>query len=157
LAEQPAANRRPGEINAAVAVEDPMDNLEELRKAIRRKDEAYGAGDIAGYLKAYAPDVRMYFAGSLMTFEEARRLIEGQFADGGRILEYEIADPDHISFSAAGDAATVCYPWRERFRYGDGRVTDTDYYETNAWYRRNGEWKIVLIHISTVLERATGA
>ncbi len=134
-----------------------MDNVEELRKAIRRKDDAYRAGDIAGYLKADAPDVQVYFAGSLMTFEEARRLNERQFAGGGKILEYQIADPDQISFSAAGDAATVCYPWRERFRYGDGRVTDTDYYETNVWYRRNGEWRIVHIHISTVAEHAAGA
>jgi ketosteroid isomerase-like protein len=138
-------------------MEEPMDIMDELRKAIRRKNDAYRAGDIAGYFKAYAPDISVYFAGSLMNFEEMRRLTEAQFAGGGKLLEYQIADSDHIAVSAAGDAATVSYPWRERFRFGDGRVTDTEYYETNVWYRRNGEWRMVHIHITTVAEKLTGA
>jgi ketosteroid isomerase-like protein len=92
-----------------------------------------------------------------MTFEEMRRLQDEQFAGGGKTLEFQIADPDRIAFSAAGDAATVSYPWRERFRYGDGRVTDTEFYETNVWYRREGEWRLVHLHLTTVAEHPTGA
>ena len=134
-----------------------MDTREELRQAIRRKDDAYRAGDIPGYLNAYAPDISVYFAGSLITFEEIRRLIDEQFAGGGKILDYQIADPDRILFNADGDAATVSYPWRERFRYGDGRVTDTEYYETNVWYRRDSKWRMVHLHLSTVAEHAVKA
>jgi ketosteroid isomerase-like protein len=134
-----------------------MDTKEELRQAIRRKDDAYRAGDIPGYLKAYAPDITVFFAGMLMTFDEMRQLIADQFAGGGKTLEYQIADPDRIQFSQNGDAATVSYPWRERFRYGDGRETDTDYHETNVWFRRSSEWRLVHIHLSTIAERIVSA
>ena len=128
-----------------------MDLSEELRQVIRRKNAAYGAGDIAGYLAAYAPDATI-FDRVLMTFDDLRRLMASQFADG-ETLEYQIADDGPIRFTESGDAATVCYPWREKFRYGDGRVTDTEYYETNVWHRRNGQWKMTHAHLSTVNER----
>ncbi len=134
-----------------------MDTREELRQAIRRKDDAYRAGDIRGYLNAYATDITVFFARALMNFDEMRQLIADQFAGGGKTLEFQIADPDHIQFSQNGDAATVCYPWRERFRYGDGRETDTEYHETNVWFHQNGEWRLVHIHLSTIAERKLSA
>lgn len=134
-----------------------MDTKAELRQAIRRKDDAYRTGDIPGYLKAYASDITVFFAGTLMTFDEMRRLMADQFAGGGKTLDFQIADPDNIQFSDGADAAIVSYPWRERFRYGDGRETDTEYHETNVWYRRNGEWRLVHIHLSTIAERTISA
>ena len=134
-----------------------MDPREELRQAIRRKDDAYRVGDIAGYLKAYAPDITVFFAGALMTFDDMRQLIAAQFEGGGKTLDFQIADPDSIQFSQDSGAATVNYPWRERFHYGDGRETDTEYHETNVWYRRNSEWRIVHIHLSTIAERLVSA
>jgi ketosteroid isomerase-like protein len=131
-------------------LEGIVNRSEELGQAIRRKNAAYGAGDIAGYLAAYAQDA-IIFDRVPMTFDDLRRLMASQFADG-RTLEYQIADDEPIRFIESSDAAIVCYPWREKFRYGDGRITDTEYYETNVWHRRNGQWQMVHAHLSVVKE-----
>lgn len=129
-----------------------MDRSEELRRVIRHKDDAYKAGDIEGYLANYAPDITAYFSGSLMKSDEVRKFIRSLFDGGGETLHFEIPDPNHIQFSESGDAAVVSSPWRERFRYADGRETDTEYYETDVWYLLGGKWRITHIHLSTVKE-----
>lgn len=127
-----------------------MDSSEELSQAIRRKNTAYGAGAIAGYLATYADDATI-FDRVPMTLDDLRRLMASQFADG-KTLEYEVADNEPIRFTESGDAAIVSYRLREKFRYGDGRITDTEYYETNVWQRRNGQWQMVHTHLSVVKE-----
>jgi len=87
-----------------------MDASAELRQAIRRKDDAYRAGNLASYLTAYAPDITVFFAGSMLTFDEMRQLIAVQFEGGGKTLDFQIADPDHIQFSENGLAPPYSKP-----------------------------------------------
>jgi len=130
-----------------------MDQQAELRRIIRRKNDAYGAGDLAGYLAAYAPDA-IIFDRSPMSVEDMRRAMAAIFGAGGKLLAYSTDDPDRMLFSQNGDAVTFSYGWREKVRHPDGRVTDTSYYETNVWFRRNGQWTMVLVHITPTAERA---
>ena len=130
-----------------------MDPSEELRRIARRKNEAYGAGDFAGYLAAYASDA-VIFDRSSMTVDEMRQAMAGIFKAGGKLLAYSTGEPDRIQFSPSGDAATFGYSWREKVRHPDGRVTDTSYHESNVWFRRHGQWKMVHVHITTVGEHA---
>ncbi len=87
-----------------------------------------------------------------MNYGEVCKFIASLFEDGGKSLEFQIGDHDRIQFSESGDAAVVSYSWRERFRYADGHETDTEYYETDVWCWRIGEWKIAHIHLSTIKE-----
>ena len=128
-----------------------MDYSAELRSIMRRLPDIYRAGDISAYLAHYAPDISANFSGSVMSSDEARKFITSLFEGGGKTLDFQIGDPQ-MQFSESGDAAIVRYPWRERFLYSDGHQTDTEYYETDVWYRRNGEWKIAHVHQSTVKE-----
>lgn len=130
-----------------------MNNSEELRNTLRRLPDIYRAGDISAYLAHYAPDISAYFSGILMSSEEARKFITSLFEGNGKTLDFQMGDPQ-VQFSESEEAAIVRYPWREHFRYGDGRETDTEYYETDVWFRRNGEWKIVNIHQCTVKEHS---
>ena len=128
-----------------------MTYAEELRGILRRLPEIYRAGDIPGYLAHYAPDISAYYSGTLMNSDEARKFIKSLFEGDGKTLDFQMGGPQ-IQFSESEDAAIVRYPWRERFLYGDGRVTDTEYYETDVWYRRDGAWKIAHVHQSTTKE-----
>ncbi len=85
-----------------------------------------------------------------MNFDEVSTYITSLFESGGKSLDFQIGDRDHIQFSESGDAAVVSYPWRERFLYADGRETDTKFHETDVWFLRNGEWKITHVHLSTI-------
>src|SRR5262245_52487733 len=151
-ASAPALRCEPSGAGRTTAGSAEMDRLEVLRRVIRRRDDTYKAGDIEGYLANYAPDITVYFSGSLMKSDEVRKFIRSLFEGGGKTLDFQIADPDDIQLSEYGDAAVVSYPWRERFRYADGRETDSEYYEMDVWYRQNGEWKLAHMHVSTVKE-----
>ena len=128
-----------------------MDYSEELRGIMRRLPEIYRSGDVQGYLAHYAPDMSAFYSGTLLGSEGARKFLTSLFAGGGKTLDFQMGDLK-MQFSEGGDAAIVSYPWRERFLFEDGHETDTDYYETDVWLRRNGEWKIANVHQSTLRE-----
>src|SRR5262245_30993973 len=108
-----------------------MDHQAELRRITRRKNEAYRAGDLAGYLATFATDA-IIFALSAMNVDDMRRSMAAIFDAGGKLLAYSTDDPERILLSQSGDAATLSYSWREKVRHPDGRVTDTSYHETNV-------------------------
>ena len=134
-----------------------MANSEELRSIIRRLPDINNSGDIAAYLAHYAPDVTAYCVGSVMNTDEVRKFSTSLFEGGGKTLDFQIGNRDHLQFSESGDAAIVSYPWRERFHYTDGHQIDTEYYETDVWYRRSGEWKIAHVHLSITKEHLISA
>lgn len=128
-----------------------MTNADDLRNIMRRLPEIYKEGDIAGYLSHYAPDITANYSGALVNSNEARAFLKSLFAGNGKTLSFQMGEPQ-IQFSENEEAAIVRYPWREHFQYDDGRETDIEYYETDVWYRRNGEWKIAHVHQSTTKE-----
>jgi ketosteroid isomerase-like protein len=128
-----------------------MDYSEELRAIMRRLPEIYRAGDVQGYLAHYAPDLSASYSGVLANSEEARKFMMSLFEGDGKTLKFEMGIPK-VQFSESTDAAVVSYPWREHFQYPDGHQTDIEYYETDVWLRRNGEWKIANVHQSTIKE-----
>ncbi len=128
-----------------------MGNEDELRDIMQRLPELYRDGDIAGYLSHYASNLQAYYSGASMRFEEARNFIISLFESGGKTINFEMSKPT-IQFSENSTAAVISYTWRERFRFKDGKETDTEYYETDVWFKRSREWKIVNVHQSTVKE-----
>jgi ketosteroid isomerase-like protein len=128
-----------------------MDYSEELRSIMWRLPEIYRAGDVQGYLAHYADDLSANYSGVVANSDEARKFIISLFEGDGKTLKFEMGDPK-IQFGESTDAAVVSYPWREHFQHPDGHQTDTEYYETDVWLRRNGEWKIANVHQSTVKE-----
>lgn len=133
-----------------------MENEDDLRGIMRRLPELYRTGDISGYLTHYAPDLQAYYSGTFMNFHEASRFIISLFEDGGKSINFEISEPS-LQFSEKSNSAVISYTWRERFLFIDGKETDTEYYETDVWFRRNNEWKIVNVHQSTLREHVIGA
>ena len=129
-----------------------MTKADELRAMLPRLPELYGSGDFEGYIEHYAPDLTSYFEGVVSNYDEACSFIRSMFEGGGKTLEFQTGDRSQVMFSESQDAATLCYPWREKFRFADGRVTDTDYYQTEVWFWRDGKWKIVHVHLTVVKE-----
>ena len=134
-----------------------MEKADELRQILRDLPGIYGSGDVAGYLEYLAPDLTSYFEGVISNYDETCRFIWSLFDGGGKILEFNTGDRSHVAFSEDGNAATLCYPWREKFRFADGRVTDTEYYQTEVWFWRSGQWKMVHAHLSVVKEHSVSA
>ena len=131
-----------------------MDKFEELRNILRRLPDIYRSGDIEGYLDHYATDMTSCFEGVISDYDAACNFIRSLFEGGGKTLEFSTGDRSLIQFSGTADAATICYPWRETFRFPDGHVTDTEYYQTEVWFCRNDQWKIVHVHLTVIKEHA---
>jgi ketosteroid isomerase-like protein len=128
-----------------------MDYAEELQAIIRKLPAIYRSGDIDSYLEHYAPDISAYYSGTAMTAIEAHQFIKSLFEGGGKTVKFEMTSP-LVQFDESTEAAIVSYRWREHFRFNDGHETDTEYYESDVWYRRDGKWKIVNVHQSTIKE-----
>ena len=98
-----------------------------------------------------------YFEGVVSNYDEACGFIRALFDGGGKTLEFKTGDRSHVVFSEDGNAATLCYPWREKFLFADGRVTDTEYYQTEVWFWRGSGWKMVHVHLSVIKEHSVSA
>lgn len=86
-----------------------------------------------------------------MNYDDARKFLRSLFEGNGKSLEFHVGE-FQMQFSESDDAAVISYPWREKFQFGDGRITDTEYYETDVWFRRMGKWRITNVHQSTIKE-----
>lgn len=128
-----------------------MDKAEELRAILRKLPDIYRSGDIDGYLSYYAPDVSANYSGLMANAEGTRKFLKSLFEGSGKTLEFYVGE-FQMQFDESNDAAVVSYPWREKFQFGDGHVTDTEYFESDVWFRRDGRWKIVNVHQSTIKE-----
>lgn len=83
-----------------------------------------------------------------------RVYLKSIFAGGGKVLDLQMPRPS-VRFSKSGDAATLNLAWREKFHYPDGHETEAEYHETDVWFRRDGQWKLVNLHLSTISEHTT--
>jgi hypothetical protein len=109
-------------------------------------------GDIVLYPGFYAPEMTSYYNGKISGSDESQEFIRSPFAAGGRTLEFTTGDRTNVVFSESKDAANLSYPWREKFQYGDGSVSEIQCNQTEVWHLRSGQWKIVHIHLTAVRE-----
>jgi ketosteroid isomerase-like protein len=127
-----------------------INRRQKLRDAIVRRDDAYKRGDIEGYLSFYAEDSRTFLDGTLYNFAESASLLRHMFAgDDNPVLEINLPPPDDVVFNADDTAATATHVWWERFRFPDGKVQRTSYFETDVWFYRDEQWRLVRIHLSS--------
>lgn len=114
--------------------------------------DIYRSGDIERYLHFYAPNLTSYFDGKISSYEEACSFMRSLFLEGGRTIDFTTGDRTKITFSERSESATLCYPWREKFQFGNGDVSEIECYQSEVWNLRNGEWKIVHLHLTLLSE-----
>ena len=123
-----------------------------IRKLHVERGKAYGRGDVEGYLSYYADDASMFIFAKESKLEEMAREVRSLFERGGRVVTLDIPAEPEVLLNEAGDAAVVAFAWRETFKNPDGTITNSRFYETDIWFRRRGQWKIVKFHFTTLTE-----
>jgi ketosteroid isomerase-like protein len=116
---------------------------------VRRKADAY--------LSYYWDDAILFAVDERMTLADLRRAFVALLQAGGGPLTIELPDVDDIVISNGGDAATTTFTWRARSRSEEGIDTDRSYYETDVWYRRDGVWKIIRMHLTRLSLQAVSS
>lgn len=129
----------------------------EINQLHKRRGEDWVRRQADAYLSYYWDDAILFTVEERMTVADLRREFVALLEAGGGPVSIDLPDVDDIAVSSAGDAATTCFQWGARSRSEDGVESDRTYYETNVWYRRNGAWKIIRMHLTRLSLREAPA
>jgi ketosteroid isomerase-like protein len=119
--------------------------IKELEAAF---NEAYLRNDLAEYFSYYAEDVTQWFESGRSSLEEYKKswyaLVEG----GGGVEKNELTDI-RVQVAPGGDSAVATYEVDVVTRAADGKKTRERAFETDVWFKRGGNWKIVHLHYNS--------
>jgi len=125
----------------------------QVRRLEDAVNAAYAANDLPTYFTFYADDLRALFAEGPTTLPAYKSDWTAFIKSGGAIVSFKDSDMQ-VQVSPDGDAAVASYLAAVSTRSpGKGEVKSS-FSETDVWFRRNGQWKIVEIHYS---ENPTGS
>ena len=120
----------------------------EIDKLQRKRIEVWMRRDADAYLAFYWDDAVIFAVDKRTSVDEFRRWMVALFAAGGGPVTIEVPPVHDMAISSAGDAAVASFTWRTRFRSAEGAEADQTNHETNVWYRRDGVWKIIGLHLT---------
>jgi len=123
------------------ATEKEIVDLENKMNAI------YAANDLPKYFEYYAPDFTQWLPEGRTDLPEYKKEWTAFIQGGGRIESNEISDM-HIQIDSSGDMAVASYLAHVKTRSEKGKISDEKFHETDVWFKRDGNWKIVHLHYS---------
>ena len=119
----------------------------EVRDLEQKANAAYEANDLPRYFSFYAADFTQFLPEGRTDLPAYRKEWTDYVGGGNRVQKVEISDL-HIQIGPGGDTAVASYLLHVQTRLKDGKVTEEDNQESDVWFKRNGEWKIVFLHYS---------
>jgi ketosteroid isomerase-like protein len=72
------------------------------------------------------------------------------FLKSGRGVESVLLSEMHVRIDLSGDTAVASSLRRVKTRSAKGVVSDENFQESDVWFKRNGEWKLVHLDDSPV-------
>ncbi len=124
------------------------DVANEIRELTIEFNEAYERNDLDKYFSNYADDLTQWFESGRVTLEQYKTdwyaLIEG----GGGVESNELSDLK-VQVGPDGKTAVVTYVATVVTRSPDGKRTKEQVWETDIWFKRDGQWKIVHLHYNS--------
>ena len=120
------------------------DVASEIRELTIKFNDAYERNDLDKYFSYYADDLTQWFESGRVTLEQYKSdwyaLIEG----GGGVESTELSDLQvQVGPDGKTGIATVVT------RSPDGKRTKEQAWETDIWFKRDGQWKIVHLHYNS--------
>ena len=128
---------------------DTASSIAAIRELHRERGEALLQRQPEPFAACYWEDSVLFIFDHRMTFDQLRRRLP-LLAAGSEAITVEIPPLDEILVSETADAATTSFQWKTRIRNSEGTVFDRVHYETDVWYRRNGIWKIICMHLTNL-------
>ena len=139
-----------GSLNAP-RVEAQMAGAEQdVRDAINKLTETYGANDIDGYFSLYAPDLTWWGPSGRSDRESYRKRWTAAVERTGGLESAETSDL-RIQVSPGGDLAVASYLLTVTNRNpGENRPEGATYQMSPTLIKRDGSWTIVHLHFQVV-------
>jgi ketosteroid isomerase-like protein len=124
----------------------------EVRDAVTKLTQAYGANDIDGYFNFYAPDLTWWGPGGRSDKESYHKMWTESVKTTGGLASAENSDL-HIQVSPGGALAVASYLLKvARRNPGANRGANVTYEMSPTLIKRGGAWKIVHLHFQIVPE-----
>lgn len=135
-------------LTRVLAKAQPATVEQEIRALEEQANAAYEANDLAKYFSYYAADFSQFLPEGRTDLPAYEKEWKEYIGAGNRIQKVEISDM-HIQEGPSGDTAVASYLLHVQTKLKDGKITDEDNQESDVWFKRNGEWKIVFLHYSS--------
>jgi len=129
--------------------------FEKIDTLHRTRGEVWLRHDAEAYLSFYWEDALIFSVGERMTLAEMRQGVVAQFASGAGPVSLQLPPLTAVAIGEAGDAALTSFAWSYRGRSAEGVETDRSNYETDVWYRREGVWKLIHMHLTRLSSTPT--
>ena len=130
-------------LSAAPAASD------EIKKLEQEMNDAYAANDLAKYFGYYADDLTQWLPEGRTDLPAYRKSWTAYIGAGAKIQAVKLSDL-HIQVDPSGDAAVASYLLHVTTREKDGKISEGDYRESDVWFKRGGNWRVVFLHYSEV-------
>jgi len=125
----------------------PISAEQRIRRLEDQVNAAYAANDLATYFTYYADDLRALYPDGPTTLPAYRTEWTAFIKGGGGIVSFTCSDMQ-VQVSPKGDSAVASYLATVATRTPGKGVATSRFSETDVWFKRAGQWKIVEIHYS---------
>ena len=147
-----AAANPPAPTSVAAPASADSPTQKEVRTAIAKLTETYGANDIDGYFALYAPELTWWGPGGRSDREAYHKMWTESVKTTGGLASAETSDL-RIQVSPGGDLAVASYLLKvARKNPGPNRSPNITYEMSPTLIKRGGAWKIVHLHFQAVPE-----
>ncbi len=120
---------------------------QQIRQLEADINTAYAANDLPKYFGYYADDFRGLFPEGPTTLPEYVKTWTDFIKSGGAILSFTYEDLQ-VQVSPGADAAVASYRATARTKYPGKEPVLEKYFETDVFFKRAGQWKLVEVHYS---------
>ena len=126
--------------------------LKEIRTLEDTMNDAYARNDLPRYFSYYATDFVQWLPEGRTDLAKYERDWTDYIAAGNKVQAIEIRQMI-VKVDAAEDTAVASYILYVKTKLADGKITEEENQETDIWFKRNGNWKIVALHYSPAAKK----
>jgi ketosteroid isomerase-like protein len=113
----------------------------------QKMNASYAANDLPSYFAYYSPDFTQWLPEGRTDLPQYEKMWTAFIKSGGGVESVQLSDM-HVQIDPSADTAVASYLLRVKTRSAKGVVSDENFQESDVWFKRNGEWKVVHLHYS---------
>jgi ketosteroid isomerase-like protein len=125
---------------------------QEIRGLEQKMNDAYGKNDLPTYFSYYASDFVQWLPEGRTDLEKYKKDWTEYIKSGNQVQEVKLRDIT-VRVGPGQDSAVFAYILYVKTKLADGKVTEEENQETDVWFKRQGEWKVVALHYSPVAKK----
>ena len=138
-------------IAVPAAAQSPAAIEQQIRDLEQKYNGAYAANDLPTYFSYLADDFGQWLPSGRTDKASYQTSWTRFITGGGKVLSAELSDVQ-VKVSPAADTAVVSYLLHVKTQSSRG-TADESYQETDVWFKRNNQWKVVYLHYSAAAPR----